>query len=348
MRHRLLAALAGLVLVFASAACTGKLTDSQGQDWAFTCTGPTAVPSSPSPGGAACSWAPVSPSSSPSTSETPSPTPTTPAPPAAWPNPANTGTPAGWVPVQTRSTGMTISQAGQVVEDVAFTNGAGVTVNAPNVVVRRSSFAGGVIVNNSTGLLVEDVSFTGNGAGQNDGVIKPSGYTARRVEVNGPREGLRIGANNGPVVIEDTFIRAAPPVPCGDWHGDGVQAYGAGAAADVTVHNVTIHLDEGSCGGTAPWFHPRGSNQGNSAGATTTIDRLLVVGGGFSFRQGSSASVNMLRVASGQWGYGPVDVYCPAVSAWEARSVPVDSVGANGNYQPTGSGTAVACTGDGT
>jgi hypothetical protein len=109
---------------------------------------------------------------------------------------------------------------------------------------------------------------------------------------------------------------------CSDWHGDGIQGYDGGA---VTVRNVTIDFQErGGCGGTAPFFYPR--NQGNTS---VDIDRLLVKGGGFSFRLGQPGTVRNLKIVQ-DWGYGPIDVRCSVVSVWSAHIVTVNS-----NWQPT-------------
>lgn len=306
---------------------------------------PTPTPTvAPSPSASASPSPSASPSTSPSSTPTASPSPSGSPPAAAWPNPTNTG-----VRVTTlvdRSSSLTVTQAGTVVQGLRFTGGADLVVSATGVIVRDVEFVGGGIDNNVAGLLVEHVTFTGSNAGQSNGVLGPCGYTARRVEINGPSEGFRVGANCGPVVIEDSYARVTRPtsVSCSDYHGDAVQAYGAGAVTKLTVRRSTLHLDD-SCG-TAPYFVPRGSNQGNSN--TVDVDQLLVVGGGYSFRLGMPGTVKGLRIAAGRYGYGPVDVHCDAITWSDWRAVPLDSVGVAGNYQPTGAGTPVTCTGDGT
>ena len=265
--------------------------------------------------------------------------------PAAFPNPQTTGTPPGWTPDTTSSSGITVTTPGAVVQDVRLTNGADITVKAPNVTIRRVELQGGYIINDTSscanGLLIEDTTLS-PGPGQNElgqeGAVGYGGYTARRVELTGRSEGFRVSSAGdcGPVAIEDSFVKIVPPSPCGDWHGDGIQSYGGDA---VTVRNTTIDMRTSGCTGTAPFFRPSG--QGNRGDAT--IDRLLVMGQGYSFRLGTPGTVNGLRIVDGSWIFGPVDVDCAQVSQWDAKRVTIDA-----NYQVTSTGSDIPCTGSGT
>ena len=79
--------------------------------------------------------------------------------------------------------------------------------------------------------------------------------------------------------------------------------------------------------GTSPWFvvHPSDST------GHYTIDRLLVAGGGYSFRQELPASVTGLRVVDRSWCLGPLtEMNCSVISPWEAKLVNIDA-----NYQVT-------------
>jgi hypothetical protein len=282
------------------------------------------------------------------TNVTPTAPPPPPPPPPAgdqFPNPSTTGTPAGWVPKTVTSSSITVTQPGAVVQDVRLTGGAGITVKANNVIIRRVDLQGGTIDNDAgpcgNGLLIEDTTIeptSPNGAvNDREGVVSYGGYTARRVEIVGRSEGLRVSSvgDCGPVTVEDSFIRIVPPTPCGDWHGDGIQGWYGDA---VTVRNVTIDARTTGCTGTAPFFYPR--NQGNTR---ATIDRLLVAGQGYSFRDGMPGSVTGLRVVNGSWIFGPVDVQCTALSAWEAKIVNIDST-----YAVTSVVRDQPCTGSGT
>jgi hypothetical protein len=164
-------------------------------------------------------------------------------------------------------------------------------------------------------------------------VLGEGSYTARRIEVDGRGEGPRL-SDCGPVTLEDSFIRihgADPGTPaCNDVHSDGVQAVaGVGAIA----RNNTIIMQT-PCG-TSPWFvvNPR-VNTG-----LYVIDRLLVAGGGYTFRQEVAGSVTGLRIVDRSWVYGPLDeMDCSALSPWEAKLVTIDA-----DYQITRSVNDLPC-----
>jgi hypothetical protein len=277
---------------------------------------------------------------SPPVTRTPSPTPL---PVLGFPNPATTGTPAGWTPVSTRTTDLRVTTAGAVVQDVRLVN-ADIVVDAANVTVRRVEIQGGRIDNAPSGvcrngLVIENTSIIRAPAQITRATDQPAimhgGYTARGVEVIGLPEAFRVGGRGsmgcGPVTLENTFAKVVSPDVCGDWHGDGVQGYDGAA---VTIRNVTVDLTElRGCGGTAPFFYPR--NQGNTS---AYIDRLLVKGGGFAFRNGMPGSVKGLKIADGSWGYGPIDVRCSVLTGWDAQIVKIDS-----NYQVTSAVRSQAC-----
>ena len=262
------------------------------------------------------------------TQTTPTPSPTTP-PPAGCPgqaNPACTGVPAGWTPVTTRTGTWNITTPGATYSDVRVFGD--VQVMADNVALRRVEVVGGIINNRDVrchnGLTLEQVSVvqgathTNSGA---DGAVGPGGYTARQVKIDLRVEGFRVGGKSdgcGTTTIVDSYAHATPPQPCGDWHGDALQGYDA---PPLVLRNVTLWLDElGGCGGTAPFFYA-GVEFGNSP---PDVDGLLVRGGGYSFRLLMGGSVRGLRVVDGSWFYGPVDVVCSRLTAWQADVVRID------------------------
>jgi Bacterial TSP3 repeat/Clostridial binary toxin B/anthrax toxin PA Ca-binding domain len=263
------------------------------------------------------------------------PHPATPPPPSGSPpGPTDVGVPAGWTPVQSRSTSLTITAPGAVVQDVLFTNGADLHIDAPNVTIRRVKLEGGWIENDGpggckNGMLLEDVTITrGNGEsgeGQ-EGVVSFGGYTARRVAILDRSEGFRSGGRAfgcGTATIENSFIRIRPPAGCGDWHGDGIQGYDS---SGLVVRNVTIDFYETGCGGTAPFFYNGGS--GGSPNGHADIDGLLVRGGSYSFRMGTPGSVRNLRIANNGWRSYPIliaDAGCSAINPWDAQIVDVDA-----------------------
>lgn len=260
-------------------------------------------------------------------------------------SPSNTGVPTGWTPVQTINGTYTITTDGAVVEDLRIIGG-GIEVDADNVTIRRCEIitASGHInnwpnVTQHTGTLIEDCSLlrTGyNTTSVGTEAIGTSGYTARRVKIIDVAEGFRAGGSGGTVTIEDCFVKIIAPDTCSDWHGDGIQGYGA---PPIVISNMTIDYDETGCGGTAPFFVPSG--QGNTS---VDITDLLITGnGGYLFRCGVPGTVtNLMLDSTSSPFYEWVDVNCGALTSWDAKFVTID-----GDYQITSVGSAVACTGIG-
>ena len=230
-----------------------------------------------------------------------------------------------------------------MVEDLKITNGT-IFVEAPNVTLRRIQGVN-VKVNNgpgstcNTGLLVADSEFTtsGNTSDRDDPVIQFGGFTVDNVVIDGAPEGVRVGGSGmgcGPVTVSHSYINVVSPTQCTDWHGDGIQGYDGAA---LTVRQSTIKMTvNNDCWGTAPFFYPSG--QGNTS---VDIDGLLVAGGGYPFRNGMPGPVKNLKIVDGSWAFGPVDVNCSAVTAWNADIVRLDT-----NGQPT-TIRSIGCTGQG-
>lgn len=243
-----------------------------------------------------------------------------------FPTPANTGVPPGWRPTQTWRSDMVVSQAGAVIHDVLLKD-ANLIIDAPNVTVRRVLFQGGRIANTQgprcqSGLVVEDTTFAPP-PGQryskdSEGAAGVGGYTARRVKIWRREEGFRDGGKStgcGPVRIEDSFAKISIPPGCpGNPHSDGLQGFDG---PPLTVRNVTIDFREAACG-TAPVFIP--DQQGNTS---VRIDRLLVMGGGATFRLGVPGTVRDLNIVNGSWHFFPVDVECSRLRVWDARLVDI-------------------------
>lgn len=296
---------------------------------------PTPTPSSTPTATATPTGTPSPTTTSSSQSSTPVPTTSTttssPPPVQEFPNPTNSGVPPFWIPNSTRTSSLRVTTAGAVIENVRFDNGADLIVDAPNVTVRRVVFNGGNVDNRPgstcrNGLRIEQATFNRpTTTGNNDPpAIGTGGFTLDRVEVLGYAEGVRVGGRSsggcGPVTITNSFIHVQSPTNCGDWHGDGIQGNDGPA---LTVRNVTIDLEERSgCGGTAPFFYPH--SQGNTS---VNVDRLLVKGGGFTYRDGMPGPVTNLNIVDGSF-YGPINVKCSVKSQWSARIVRIDS-----NYQ---------------
>lgn len=248
-----------------------------------------------------------------------------------FPNPATTGTPPGWTPDTTRSTDLTVTTPGQVIEDTRFTNGADLVVKADNVIVRRVDFQGGFITNQfgtapqncGHNLLVEDTTFepvAGQQFVANDFPrIGEGSYTARRVEMLNVGEGFR-ASDCGQTNVYDSFAliqgASGPGPACNALHSDGIQAF-FGRSADIRNDSFIF----GAQCGTAPIWIP--GNQGNTG--TYTVNHVLVSGSGFTTRIGVPASVQGLKIVNNSWVFGPIDVKCSVVNPWEAKIVNISS-----------------------
>lgn len=243
-----------------------------------------------------------------------------------FPTPRTSGTPRDWKPKRTIHGDRRVTRRGAVIRDLRIINGD-LIVAAPDVTIRRVQIRGGRIWNETNGrchngLLVARTTIARSPTRRTRGdtpVIGPGGYVARRVKIVGVPEGFRVGGRSvgcGRVRIVNSFARIRYPDVCRDWHGDALQGYGG---PRLVIRNSVLRLVERSgCGGTAPFFYPR--HQGNRR---VVVDRLLVAGGGYPFRLGQPGRVTGLKVVRRSWGYGPIDVNCPAVNTWRASVVMV-------------------------
>jgi hypothetical protein len=176
----------------------------------------------------------------PTPTATPSVTPTPTPEPGSWPDASSTG-PSGTL---TPASGMTITQAGAVIDSRDISGQ--VVVNAPNVTIRNSrirSTAFRPVQNNSTGLLLEDVEIDGLDA--NGDCFGSSGATLRRVELWNCENGMNV---SGTVTVEDSWIHDLDTDNSA--HTDGAQ-FNQGASDIIFRHNV-IDPVPGTGGATSP------------------------------------------------------------------------------------------------
>lgn len=276
-------------------------------------------------------WARIVKSLEPTPPPTPEPTTTTTSGVERFPTATSVGVPDGWTPKTVLTADLTIRSA-RTVEDTRVEGD--VFIQHPGVTLRRVEVIGGRIHLSLTACrgakqadgtmqypLIEDTSVRAFNltTDRDPPSVGDGGYTARRVAIDGTSEGFRAGGVDegcGPVVIEDSYARVWSPDRCSDWHGDAIQGY---YGPPLTVRHTTVELEEDGCPGNAPFFVPH--SQGNT---TVNVDGLLVKGGGFPFRDGVPGTVRGLRVVDQSWGYGPVNVKCSVVTAWEASIVRVD------------------------
>lgn len=283
---------------------------------------------SPTPSSSPTTSPTPSPTVAPTPTTTPTPTVTTP-PPAGFPTASTAGVPAGWEPKLTRGT-WTITTPG-LYEDIRVTGS--ILIRTTGVTLRRVQVVGGTVNNSTAGcpaFVIEDSSIVQGTSWSNaggDGALGVGGYIARRVAIVDRVEGFRVGGAGdigcGSTVIEDSYVRLAPPRPCGDWHGDALQGYDA---PHLIIRNTTLDARTTSCGATSAFFYGDERSAGN---APSVIRGLLVAGGGYPFRTDTPSDVEGLRVLDRSWGYGPVefDVTCDDVTRWVDNAVTSDMTG---------------------
>ena len=144
-------------------------------------------------------------------------------------------------------------------------------------------------------------------------------------------EGFTVGASSGctPVRIEDSFAKISI-YDCNamDWHSDGIQGYDGNA---LTVRNLTIDFNEVLrhravlLSSAQPGQRPRRRRSPARDG------RWLLV------PVGHLGDGPNLKIVDESWGYGPIDVRCSALSAWDASLVTITS-----NYQDRAHGAVAA------
>lgn len=243
--------------------------------------------------------------------------------------------PAGWEPTILHSAGLAIAVPNTVIEDADIVGD--LDVMAENVTIRRCRVTNGQLLNRHTsvtfpGMLVEDTTIRTTGgwfpsAGPGTSMFASAAYTARRVAILDVGEGFRVGGSqSGDVLIEDCFVRVVDPnFP--DWHGDALQAFNG---SRVTVRNTTlINPSPPDDVGTSAFWHP---DQGNTY---ADVDRLLVQGGGYSFRLQTPGSVTGLYCVRDSARFGPRQVTsCELLDAWEAQECDLDGDGQPVNLTP--------------
>ena len=159
--------------------------------------------------------------------------------PAPFPDEDSTGVPAGHA--LTPSGGMTITTDGTVIDGLDI-DGC-LRVRANDVTIRRTRITatatecGGIQLNvgyDHSGILIEDVEIDGLGDAPGE-AIAGAGYTARRVNIHGVGDGLRMDDNT---VVEDSFIHSL--VARNGAHNDGIQST---AGSNITIRGNRIVND---------------------------------------------------------------------------------------------------------
>jgi hypothetical protein len=241
---------------------------------------------------------------------------------APWPTAQTTGVPAGTT-LKTHSGGLTITKAGTILDAILVTGT--VTVQAPNVTIRRSRIAPGTQtywavrqLPGATNLMIEDSEIAG-GKAQSGISQQASGLTVRRVSIHDAEKG--IDARDS-VTVQDSWLYNV---------GSGLSDQG-GVSAITIAHNVIT----GTRGGEAAIALY------NNAGpvSAVVIDDNLLAGGNYTLYPGTGNGSHDIRVTRNHFSrsvsphggsYGPVETWNGKQSGntwtanvWDDTNAPVN------------------------
>lgn len=203
-------------------------------------------------------------------------------------------------------TGMTITQAGTVIDGADIVGG--VRVQADNVVIRNSKIDGqgmaGVLVQSGS-LILEDTTITGF-----DTSVGGDNYTATRVEVTrGFSDGFKIGDN---VTIQDSWCHDMTPAEGA--HADCGQVQSG-------IRNATIRrnwFDVGNVDGNAALF--MAPDLGPSSPGPLVVENNVLGGGNFTLQcvDGDNGNyfIDDITIRNNEFlrnsNYGPMRINVPA------------------------------------
>ena len=178
---------------------------------------------------------------------------------------------------------MDIRTAGTVIENKDI-RGC-VSVNASNVIIRRSKISANCILiiwNYGTNLLVEDVEIIcPNVVGK--GALGTTNFTARRVNAHHCDNTFWIDNN---ALVEDSYIHDAIPYdPVTDPHTDGIQIPGGGS--NITLRHNRIYGGYAS----AQNFGNSAITMGPGTANIQVIDNILA-GGGYTIYCGGNSGAS--------------------------------------------------------
>jgi hypothetical protein len=190
---------------------------------------------------------------------------TTPPPTGGFPDASNTGVPAGTT--LTPSSGMNVTVANTVI-DAQLINGT-VTIDAPNVVIKRSKFIGtgdwGILVRSGS-VRLEDSEIAGRYTTAGLGF---DNWTAIRCNIHGmPDDGFKLGDN---VLLQDSWLH--------DWNTEqGAHADG-GQVQNGIRNSIVRHNSIDVVGNSALFIAP---DLGPSTNGPLLIEDNLLGGGNYT------------------------------------------------------------------
>jgi hypothetical protein len=186
---------------------------------------------------------------------------------------------------------MTISQRGQVIQDVEIHTDQ-IAVNADNVTFRncRIIYTGAlnasptlVEANSHTGILFDHCEIDGKDKVAR-GIHGGDFFTVRNCNIHDTGNGVEADAN---FTVADSYIWNIYTPNGQDWHSDGVQGWGD--AKDVTVDHNTILLTGGETGAV----NMVGTGDSTYTQSNILVQHNLLAGGGYTIYLGASTNTNV-------------------------------------------------------
>jgi Right handed beta helix region len=194
-------------------------------------------------------------------------------------------------PLKPYTGSMTISQRGQVIQDVEIRTDQ-IQVNADNVTFRncRIIYTGGldasptlVEANSHTGLLFDHCEIDGKDKTAR-GIHGGDFFTVRNCNIHDTGNGVEADAN---FTVAESYIWNIYTPNGQDWHSDGVQGWGD--AKNVTVDHNTILLTGGETGAV----NMVGTGDPTYTESNILVQHNLLAGGGYTIYLGASTNTNV-------------------------------------------------------
>lgn len=218
---------------------------------------------------------------------------------------------------------MTVKTAGQVIDGKLVTGD--INIQASDVIIRNSEVRGRIYSDNGSRFTVEDSTVgpaSGCLASSTAGGIGNSNYTVRRVRVRGYSDAFRIGGSN--ILIEDSYVTVCSDDP--ENHSDGIQAYGASGATNITIRHNVIDQRSAKYGVNAPIFIPNDKSTQLNQGISVSVTDNVLAGGGYSLQlmgdlNWTGLAVTGNKIVNKSWSFGPLWVTCNHINSWSNNAV---------------------------
>jgi hypothetical protein len=218
---------------------------------------------------------------------------------------------------------MTVKTAGQVIDGKLVTGD--INIQASDVIIRNSEVRGRIYSDNGSRFTVEDSTVgpvSGCLSSSTAGGIGSSNYAVRRVRVRGYSDAFRISGSN--VLIEDSYVTVCSDNP--ENHSDGIQAYGASGATNITIRHNVIDQRSAKYGVNAPIFIPNDKSSQLNQGISVSVTDNILAGGGYSLQlmgdlAWTALAVNGNKIVDKSWFFGPLWITCNHIKSWSNNAV---------------------------